>query len=483
MGSRGVGRQNGNVNSADPTSGAAGLAGRQREAQAVKENQPAAGPPRRRGPARVLGAQFGRRVWAEFGYAVAGLPLAVAGFAVTVATLAFGIGYAVTFVGLPLIAVGSIITRWFGAASRGLARRLLGLRVAAPAPLVTRPGFLGWLRSQLTDVVAWRARAYLLLKFPVAVGAFVAAATFWAVGVAYTLAPLAWALGLERVMVRNGNGVRQSVMNVDYGSFYFNTWPRMWLLFAQGVIVLLIAPWAVRAVLAVDRWLITGLLGPVSLAERVHDLEQTRAQAVDDSAARLRSIERDLHDGAQAQMVAVAMKLGLAREKLTGGPATAGEPDVRRALELVETAQRTAREAINDLRDLARGIHPPVLDTGLGPALSTLAARSAVPVELVVDIPQRPSAAIETIGYFCAAELLANVAKHSGARRAVVEAVHVPGLLRLRVSDDGTGGARMAAGSGLRGLAERARTVDGRIDVNSPPGGPTVVTVELPSHA
>jgi signal transduction histidine kinase len=276
-------------------------------------------------------------------------------------------------------------------------------------------------------------------------------------------------------------------MNIDYGSFYFDTWPRMWLLFGQGVIVLLLAPWAVRAVLTVDRWLIAGLLGPVSLTERVHDLEQTRAQAVDDSAARLRSIERDLHDGAQAQMVAVAMKLGLAREKLSGSPGTPGgtaaELDVRRALELVETAQRTAREAINDLRDLARGIHPPVLDTGLGPALSTLAARSAVPVDLVVDIPHRPSAAIETIGYFCAAELLANVAKHSGARRAVVEAVHVPGLLRLRVSDDGTGGARMDAGSGLRGLAERVRTVDGRIDVSSPPGGPTVVTVELPSHA
>jgi signal transduction histidine kinase len=434
--------------------------------------------------ARVLAAQLGKRVWAEFGYAMAGLPLAVAGFAVTVATLGFGIGYSITFVGLPLIAVGSIIARWLGTASRGLARRLLGMRVAAPPPLVTRPGFLGWLRSQLTDVVAWRARAYLLLKFPVAVGSFMAATMFWTVGVVYTLAPLAWALGADHIMVKGGNGARQPLMNVDYGPFYFNTWPRMWLLFGQGVIVLLLAPWAVRAVITLDRWLITGLLSPVSLTERVHDLEQTRAQAVDDSAARLRSIERDLHDGAQAQMVAVAMKLGLAREKLGGSPAgPAAEPDVRRALELVETAQRTAREAINDLRDLARGIHPPVLDTGLGPALSTLAARSAVPVELVVDIPQRPSAAIETIGYFCAAELLANVAKHSGARRAVVEAVHVPGLLRLRVSDDGAGGARMDAGSGLRGLAERARTVDGRIDVSSPPGGPTVVTVELPSHA
>ena len=121
-----------------------------------------------------------------------------------------------------------------------------------------------------------------------------------------------------------------------------------------------------------------------------------------------------------------------------------------------------------------------MLDRGLGPALSTLAARSAVPVELVVDVPERPSAAIETIAYFCAAELLANVAKHSGARRATVEAVHVPGLLRVRVTDDGTGGASMAAGTGLRGLAERVRTVDGRLEIDSPPGGPTMVTVELP---
>src|SRR5262249_23680193 len=162
---------------------------------------------------------FGRRVWGELGYAVAGLPLAVAGFAVTVTTLAFGIGYAITFVGLPLIAVASIITRWFGTANPALAARLLGLPVAAPSPLVARPGFLGWMRSQLTDVVAWRGRAYLLLKFPVAVGSFLVAAILWSVGVLYTLAPLAWALGANHIMVKNGNGTRQSLMNIDYGHF------------------------------------------------------------------------------------------------------------------------------------------------------------------------------------------------------------------------------------------------------------------------
>jgi signal transduction histidine kinase len=124
-----------------------------------------------------------------------------------------------------------------------------------------------------------------------------------------------------------------------------------------------------------------------------------------------------------------------------------------------------------------------VLDQGLGIALTTLAARSDVPVELVIDLPERPSAAIETIAYFCAAELLTNVAKHSGARHATLEAVHAPGLLRVRVSDDGSGGARIEARGGLAGLAERIRTVDGRLQLSSPLGGPSVVTVELPSHA
>ena len=216
---------------------------------------------------------------------------------------------------------------------------------------------------------------------------------------------------------------------------------------------------------------------------RVRELEQSRAHAVDDSAARLRQIERDLHDGAQAQMVAVTMKLGLAVKKLGRMVDGTGQTDLDRVLDLVAAAHRGAKEAITELRDLARGIHPPVLDHGLAAALTTLAARSDLPVELVLDLPERPSAAIETIAYFCAAELVANAAKHSGARHAALEAAHVPGLLRVRVSDDGSGGARVEARGGLAGLAERVGTVDGRLQISSPPGGPTVVTVELPSHA
>ena len=218
-------------------------------------------------------------------------------------------------------------------------------------------------------------------------------------------------------------------------------------------------------------------------ARRVRELERSRALVVDDAAARLRRIEQDLHDGAQAQMVAVVMKLGLAREHLGSVVAGARESDLKRVLELVDAAHRGAMEAITELRDLARGIHPPALGEGLGSALAHLAARSDVPVELVVDLPERPSAAIETIAYFCTAELLTNVAKHSGARHARVEVTHQPGQVRVRVSDDGTGSARIEAGGGLAGLADRVNTVDGSLQITSPTGGPTVVAVELPSHA
>jgi signal transduction histidine kinase len=258
----------------------------------------------------------------------------------------------------------------------------------------------------------------------------------------------------------------------------------LWL-FALAVILVSYRFWwgaALIVVAALELWIAYRLL-VAPLPQRVRELEESRARAVDHSAARLRRIERDLHDGAQAQMVAVAMKLGLAREKLGGMVEKTGQADLERIMELVVAAHRGAKEAITELRDLARGIHPPVLDHGLGAALATLASDSHVPVELVIDLPERPSAAIETIAYFCAAELLANVAKHSGARHATLEAAHVPGLVRVRVSDDGSGGARIEDRGGLAGLADRVRTVDGRLQITSPPGGPTVVTVELPSHA
>jgi signal transduction histidine kinase len=219
------------------------------------------------------------------------------------------------------------------------------------------------------------------------------------------------------------------------------------------------------------------------LPQRVRQLERSRARVVEDAAARLRQIERDLHDGAQAQMLAVSMKLALAREKLEAAISGDGPDDLQRVLELVLAAQSGAMRANTELRDLARGIHPAVLDHGLDAALGALAARSEVPVELRAEVAQRPSAAIETIAYFCAAELLANIAKHSGAQHATIKVAHLGGVLRMQVGDDGAGGARIKGHGGLSGLGERVGAVDGTLHIASPPGGPTMVTVELPSRA
>jgi signal transduction histidine kinase len=247
-------------------------------------------------------------------------------------------------------------------------------------------------------------------------------------------------------------------------------------------------------------------------AERARELQERRARVVDESAARLRRIERDLHDGAQVRLAALAMMLGEIKESLdaaaddaaadgaaadgaaatgaaTGGAgggadgADGGADNGARTRMLAAAAHRSAKETLAELRDLARGIHPPVLDRGLGAALAALAETSQVPVRLEVSMAERPSPAIEAIVYFCAAELLANMAKHSGASRATVCAGEHDGRIRMTVTDDGPGGARLAPGGGLAGLLERVQTVDGRLSIDSPAGGPTVITIELPDHA
>ena len=192
------------------------------------------------------------------------------------------------------------------------------------------------------------------------------------------------------------------------------------------------------------------------------------------AAATLRRIERDLHDGTQARLVGLAMHLTLIHELVTA------DADRGRVLAAVDTARSNATQAIADLRHLVKGIHPPVLDEGLPAALATLAADSPLSVDVSTDIRARPTPAVESIAYFCAAELLANATKHSGADTATVTVTAHDGPLRLRVADDGRGGAVIGAGSGLTGLLARVRTVDGTLTCDSPPGGPTVVTVELP---
>jgi signal transduction histidine kinase len=216
-------------------------------------------------------------------------------------------------------------------------------------------------------------------------------------------------------------------------------------------------------------------------AERARELEVRRARAVDQSAARLRRIERDLHDGAQVRLAALAMTLGEIKENLDAAGDLAG--DGGRTQMLVSAAHRNAKETLTELRDLARGIHPPVLDQGISAALESLAETSAVPVRLALDIRHRPSPAIEAIAYFCAAELLANVAKHGGASKAEVSVTGDREGFEMTVSDDGSGQARLSPGGGLEGLLERVLTVDGQLAIDSPAGGPTRVTVSLPGHA
>ena len=457
---------------------------------------------------RMVEAPFTRRGGLEFSHAVTSFLLSVVAVALIVPMLENGFFWAMS----------ATPVRKLGAAARYLARAQLGADIPAPPPLrpvdfvkvpapdaataaslvkavtaaggkarewETKPGLTtrwlprsrvaelaaqagipatslrpygeltNWAGTRIRDAVSWRARAYFLVKLPLAIVNLAVIVACWLGGLFCLTLPVWQALGPG---------------SVTAASFTFAP---------AGVVLLLAGPWATHGLTEADLWLMRNLLGSSSSAERIQALQQSRAKVVDDSAARLRGIERDLHDGTQAQLIAVAMKLGLARDKLYSASAF----DLARVTQLVEDAHRGALEAIADLRTLARGIHPPVLDNGLADALATLADRSAVPVELVTDIPERPSAAIETIAYFSAAELLANVARHSGARHATLEAVHVPGLLRVRVTDDGAGGAKPAPNGGLRGLAERVRTVDGRIEISSPSGGPTTVTVELPSRA
>ena len=419
---------------------------------------------------RVFTELFRRRTWGEFGYAFIGLFQGVFGFVFTVTTFVLSVGLMITFIGLPLMAASGQVARWLAAGVRRGSRILTGNDVAEPPTFRPNPGVLGWIGSGLRDGTAWRARLYLVLKLPLGILGFAFAITFYAAGLSELSYPI-WRPFLPCNTSNDGKCHRAAAIGPSY---YVDTPLRIFLFFLVGVVLLLAAPWVVRGVLQLDKLAVRGLLGPTRRNARVAELERTRATAVDDSAATLRRIERDLHDGAQARMVAVAMNVGLAREKLAEGA------DPADAARLLDAAHSSAKEAITELRDLARGIHPPVLDTGLASALQTLVTHSVVPVELHTLIDGRQDPAIETMAYFCVAELLTNVGKHSGASRVRVNAVTAGPWLRLQVNDDGRGGARLGAGSGLAGLADRVATVDGQLLIDSPAGGPTTVTVDIP---
>lgn len=428
--------------------------------------------------AMVARAPFTSRSWRELLYAVAAFPVGLIGFLYVVTTMFVGVSLSVAVVGLALLALSTLGARGLGAFNRALARALLDEDIAPPPDFRADRGVVGWVRSGLVDRSGWRARAYLLLKLPVALASFVAVVIFRLGSLWWVLAPAQWAANLGTETVQDHGVARHYVFN--FGSFYFDTWPRTLLLTALGVVGWWLAPWVLRGLLYLDRRLIADLLGPTSLPSRVRQLEQARAHVVEDEAARLHRLERDLHDGAQAQLVGLAMKLGLAQEKLAQAEQHS-PPEVASARGLVEAAQAGAKAALRELRTLARGLHPPELADGLEAALGALAARSPLPAHATATLTSRPSPAIEAIVYFCASELLANAAKHSGGTAASLQLAQEGHVLHLTVRDDGAGGARTAGGGGLNGLAERLAAVDGRLEISSPPGGPTVVRVELPA--
>jgi len=428
---------------------------------------------------QIIREPFTKRPWAELAFFLVSGGLAVVGLGFVGVTMVAGVVLAITFFGLALLALSIRSARGIGGWQRGLARAMLDETVEDPEPFVGRHGFLGWLQASLRDRVGWRAVAYLAIKVPWTIlGVFVAVSLWWD----------AFACLTGPVFSRGGGGL--AVWGLVRGVFPGSPF---WLqeggffhsigVFILGALFLFAAPWVMRGFVTVDRLLIRSLLGPDPTAARVRTLEEARTHTVDASAATLRRIERDLHDGTQAQLVALAMRLGMAKEKLED----ADTVDLDRVRELVDEAHRGAKEAIAELRDIARGIHPPALDIGLEGALTTLAARSAVPTEVSFDLRSRPTPAIEAIAYFCVAELLANVAQHAQASRASVSCAQQGTWLRLVVRDDGLGGAALSrvgsSSSGLSGLTDRVHAVDGRLHLVSPHGGPTVVTVDLPLTA
>ncbi len=422
------------------------------------------------------------RVHREFAHTLVGLLLGILSFVYAVVAISVGAGLAATVVGLPLLAALIVGARRLGEVNRRLAVGLLHARVPAPRPFrPRRPGASGWIRAGLGDTVGWRALAYLLLKFPLSLVSGIVSITLWG----YALGAVTYAVWRPSLPLQH-DGDGQGHRGASFGTDYFlDTAPLIVGVTVTGLLMLPVARWTVRGLVQLDVLLSRGLLGPTRrslTAQRVRDLERTRAAAVDDSAAALRRIERDLHDGAQVRLVAMAMNLGIAREHLA---ADGDAVDLETTRTLVDAAHRDVKEVLVELRNIARGIHPPILDRGLGAALVSLTASSALPVRVNVDLPDRPSAAIETIAYCCVAELLANAAQHSHAGEAHVSIVGRARRVRVVVGDDGAGGARVDPGGdgGLAGLVERVRTVDGWLAVTSPSGGPTAVTVDLPLHA
>lgn len=428
---------------------------------------------RRTGPSYVptmtfntfIRAPFSAATWRWTTYALVAFPLAMVWFTLIVTGLSTGIGllFAV-LTGIPVLWATLWLCERASRVERAWARTALDIDIpVAPRKPPASDRWYAPMLARITDVQSWREAAALMLSSLTGSVSFAVALSVWSVAFAAITAPLWVAIA------------------GDDTDFFWRDW-RFDTLIAwvglpvAGVIVAFLAPWAVRGVAGLHVGLLKALLGPSrgSLVAETERLSVSREKSVDAAAAERRRIERDLHDGAQARLVALAMDLGRAKERLATG-ADAGE-----VATLVGEAHEEAKRALVELRDLARGIHPAVLtDRGLDPAISGLAARCPVPVTVEVDVAERPPASVEAVAYFVVAEALANVAKHSGAKRASVMARRSGEKLVVEIRDDGRGGAS-PDGNGLTGLADRVQSVDGTLTITSPSGGPTTILAVLP---
>ncbi|PSM41259.1 sensor histidine kinase [Streptomyces dioscori] len=406
---------------------------------------------------------------------VRALLLAVAALAGSIVLFVLSV---VSIVLVPL-GIGIVTTPWVLAAVRGFAdwRRLLAVRWSGvripPAYRPVPKGANPWERCfrLLGDPAVRRD----LLWLPVDMTAGFVTALLPAALLFYPFEGFALAAGLWRVFT-DGTHV-----GWWYGFVPVGGQLSALAAGALGAALLVAGVYTIPFLLRVHFLLARSVLasGQGELAQRVRVLTETRRDAVDTSAAELRRIERDLHDGAQARLVAMGMDLGTIEALI--------EKDPAKARQLVAQARRSSAEALTELRDLVRGIHPPVLaERGLGDAVRALALRLPIATEVDADLPGRLGEPVEAAAYFAVSEVLTNAVKHSGAGRIWVDLHHTPehgGMLRIAVTDDGGGGAVIGSGSGLSGVERRLGTFDGVLAVSSPAGGPTMVTMEIPCES
>jgi signal transduction histidine kinase len=398
-----------------------------------------------------------RRIGGDALYLLLGLVMSIVAFTAWVTGVTLSLTLGLLIVGFPVVILTFACFRRLADLERWRAGLVLGERLPSayrPAPADRR--IAGRLKAAAHDPQRWKDVAYLAVLSVVGFVWGIVWITLWGYALgSLTLPAWWWALPSD----------------AQYLWFTIDSWEESLGVAAFGVVLLAVALLAQRPLAISQAQIARWLLAP-SLAARVEQLTETRAGAVDAAAAELQRIERDLHDGAQARLVALAMDLGMAEERFDRDPESARE--------LVGEAREEARRALAELRDLARGMRPSLLaERGLGPAVVALAARSPVPATATVDVPVKLPVAVETAAWFVVSEALANTAKHSGAGHAAIWLTQRSEHLHVEVVDDGRGGAD-ATGAGLRGLAQRVAALDGSLEVHSPRGGPTVVRAVLP---